>query len=250
MSQLAGTVLQQAAGRLGLESSADGISYRRSALLFSPCFWATGIRCPLTLGQMTSALAGPFLAVDHPDNFVRSSARKTRSAQYYDSDYKSPKLFHSRQAAAVTSAHPQLKRRCTHAQANRPTDRQTERQTDRTGTDRDGTTDIQAGRQAGQAGQTGQTGRQDTQTGQTDRTGRTGRTGRAGQTGQTGQAGRQSSRQASRQTDMRQAGQAGSNLVVARSRGSPSKVVAMLRFRMVTLEPAKVIAHAQKSQHK
>ena len=38
--------------------------------------------------------------------------------------------------------------------------------------------------------------------------------------------------------------------VVALSRGSPSKVVAMLRFRMLTLEPAKVIAHAQKSQHK
>ena len=41
-----------------------------------------------------------------------------------------------------------------------------------------------------------------------------------------------------------------SYLVVALSRGSPSKVVAMLRFRMVTLEPAKVIADAQKSQHK
>ena len=38
--------------------------------------------------------------------------------------------------------------------------------------------------------------------------------------------------------------------VVALSRGRPSKVVAMLLFRMVTLEPAKVTAHAQKSQHK
>ena len=38
--------------------------------------------------------------------------------------------------------------------------------------------------------------------------------------------------------------------VVALSRGRPSKVVAMLLFRKVTLEPAKVAAHAQKSQHK